>query len=125
MPKIFGVVQTDIGPGLCVELITDGDGSVSKTLSHLIGSSAVTPEVVSAIQELFAKLLALGVDIKDPGLSNIALQKTSDGQITAKVIDGIGIHTLIPISRWFTSIRKQNIQAKIDKISVRSGIPVV
>lgn len=52
IPAIEGVVDTDLGPGIVMQLYRDADGRISRNLAEIIGKQGLTPSLRKAIDEL-------------------------------------------------------------------------
>ena len=102
IPRYYGMVQTNQGEGFVVDLISDFDGSVSKSLWwHFKQGYPVaefTPYLDELRQYLLDNLIVFSVDM---GRYNILFQKTSPGQARLVVIDGLGNHSAI---NWLDNI---------------------
>ena len=102
IPRYYGMVQTSQGEGFVVDLISDFDGSVSKSLWwHFEQGYPVaefTPYLDELRQYLLDNLIVFSVDM---GRYNILFQKTSPQRARLVVIDGLGNHTAI---NWLDNI---------------------
>ncbi|MDH3859910.1 MAG: YrbL family protein, partial [Gammaproteobacteria bacterium] len=102
IPRYYGMVQTNLGEGFVVDLISDFDGSVSKSLWWHFEQGYPVAEFVPYLDELRQYLLDnLIVFSVDMGRYNILFQKTSPHQARLVVIDGLGNHTAI---NWLDNI---------------------
>ena len=102
IPRYYGMAQTNLGDGFVVDLVSDFDGSVSKSLWwHFEQGYPVTeflPYLDELRQYLLDNLIVFSVDM---GRYNILFQKTSPQQARLVVIDGLGNHTAI---NWLDNI---------------------
>ncbi|AKH68646.1 PhoP regulatory network protein YrbL [Spongiibacter sp. IMCC21906] len=122
--RCYGYVNTDMGPGLCSELIRDSDGKISISLKQYLWEQGYTQDCQRAADELVEHWRQYSVPSRDLIVHNIVLQKdiSSDGKETIRrmvVIDGMGNAGLIPGHRmpWFIQTKKT--QRKIDNFRWR------
>ncbi|WPJ97319.1 YrbL family protein [Coraliomargarita algicola] len=119
IPTVEGMVETDLGPGLVVELITDANGSISRTAIEYVKLFGYTPEVKTALNNLRSSMVQHNIQLKDPGTSNIVFQQREDHTLRAVIIDGLGAPTILPIHRLSPKHSTMRIDAKISKIKRR------
>lgn len=102
IPRYYGMVQTNLGEGFVVDLISDFDGSVSKSLWWHFEQGYPVSEFMPYLDELRQYLLDnLVVFSVDMGRYNILFQKISPQLARLVVIDGLGNHTAI---NWLDNI---------------------
>lgn len=102
IPRYYGTVQTNLGEGFVVDLVSDFDGNVSKSLWWHFERGYPVAEFLPYLEELRQYLLDnLIVFSVDMGRYNILFQKTSPQQARLVVIDGLGNHTAI---NWLDNI---------------------
>ncbi len=96
IPKYYGIVQTNLGEGFVVDLITDYDGEVSKSLWWHFERGYPVTEFNPYLDELKHYLLGNRIVFSvDMGRYNILFQKISAKQARLVVIDGLGNHSAI------------------------------
>ncbi|MGI9295267.1 MAG: YrbL family protein [Pseudomonadales bacterium] len=111
IPKLYGVVQTNLGDGVVYDLIRDYDGEVSKTLAHYLTSETDIEEarrIVAALQEFRDYLLSQHIMVRDPNATNFALQKYNQDKVRLVLIDGIGNANFAPMFNqlnWFVDMK--------------------
>lgn len=111
IPKLYGVVQTNLGEGVVYDLIRDYDGEVSNTLAHYLKREAdieETRQIVGALQEFRDYLLSQHIMVRDPNSTNFALQKCSEHKVQLVLIDGIGNANFAPMFNqlnWFVDMK--------------------
>ena len=102
IPQFYGKLQTNLGEGFVVDLVTDYDGNISKSLWWHFERGYPVSEFLPYLEELKKYLLDnLVVFSVDMGRYNILFQKTSLQQAHLVVIDGLGNHTAI---NWLDNI---------------------
>ena len=103
VPRFYGRVRTNLGPGFVTDLITDYDGEISKPLSWFFARGYPVQEFQPYLDELKHYLLenqvVFSVDIRR---TNVLFQKLSPERARLVVIDGLGNHSAI---NWFDRFR--------------------
>ena len=103
LPRLHGLVQTNLGRGFIVDLIRDYDGSISKQLYWYFERGIPVSEFFVYLEELKQYLLENQIVISvDLGRTNILFQKLSPDQAQLVIIDGLGNHSYI---NWFDGLR--------------------
>lgn len=96
IPKFYGQVDTNLGPGFVVDCISDFDGEVSKSLWWHFQRGYPVSEFLPYLQDLRAYLLANQIVFSvDMGRYNILFQKFAPAEARLVVVDGLGDHTAI------------------------------
>ncbi len=94
IPKYFGMLESDLGPGLCCEMIRDDDGKVSISLKQYIWVYGLTDSLNEALNTFKTKWIVMGMPSRDLLLHNIVVQQenaSSDSVVKRLVvIDGLG-----------------------------------
>ncbi|GGO77997.1 hypothetical protein GCM10011348_08840 [Marinobacterium nitratireducens] len=110
--RCFGFEQTDLGPGLVLELVRDADGSISQTLKAQIWNEGYTDDCRAAVERFSKRWRELQIPSRDLLLHNILVQRGEDGNIRRLVvIDGLGSPNIIPF-HWLPSAQRQ---AKVER----------
>lgn len=52
IPEIEGVVETDLGPGIVMQMFRDADGGISRNLAEIIRERGLSPALGRAIDDL-------------------------------------------------------------------------
>lgn len=99
LPRNFGFVETDLGVGLCSELIRNADGKICRSVMQYVWEQGVDSELERAVDRFEAEWLKLLIPTRDLLLHNMVVQLDQDGGIQRLVlIDGLGHSGLIPFS---------------------------
>jgi hypothetical protein len=102
IPEFYGKLKTNLGEGFVVDLVTDFDGGISKSLWWHFERGYPVSEFSPYLQELKQYLLDnLVIFSVDMGRYNILFQKISPQQARLVVIDGLGNHSAI---NWLDNI---------------------
>lgn len=115
IPETDGLVETNRGLALSVELLRDANGEVCSTLRDHVKEHGLTEEVQAAVEELRQSFIKHKVMVRDPFPTNLVLQRAEDGKLRAATIDGLGDTTLIPIGRFIPSQVKKRVNRKFDR----------
>lgn len=107
LTKYFGTVETNLGTGYIFELVRDFDGNLSETFESFIkreGNSDSTHNLLREFkQTLFDEQIITYTIFPD----NIMVQKISESKSLIRIIDGIGMHVLIPIPYYVDKIAER------------------
>ena len=103
VPRFYGQVQTNLGPGFVTDLICDYDGKISNSLYWYFERGIPMEEFLPYLGELKQYLLdnqiVISVDLRR---TNVLFQKLSPERAQLVVIDGLGNHSAI---NWFDVLR--------------------
>ena len=112
-PTSYGMVATDRGPGLVLDLIRDHDGGISRSVRELITIGLNVESLQTAYDEFAAFLLEHVVVTRSILDHNIAVQFRVDGSARMYLIDGIGDPAWLPIRQWIPSLGRARIRQRI------------
>jgi hypothetical protein len=91
IPEFHGIVDTNLGKGIIVDLIRDHDNSVSKSmlwyLNHGVSISTFEPHLALLKDYLIKNLVIINHDFV---AGNLLFQKFSEQQAKLVAIDGLG-----------------------------------
>ena len=112
LPRFFGVIETNLGRGLVLELICDADGEVSRSLQWYLENGISLAEAESLLHDLKKYLLDnLVIFNHDLFSGNLLLQKPADAEPRLVMIDGLGDVVSIPWLNRFPF----HVRAKIER----------
>ncbi|MBA56367.1 MAG: hypothetical protein CMK89_18105 [Pseudomonadales bacterium] len=107
----YGFVDTDMGPGLCSELIRSADGRISLSVMEYVWEFGKTESLLKALDRFADLWPEMMVPSRDLLLHNVVAQCDADNEVERLVvIDGLGYSGMIPFS-WLSSsykIRRAN-----------------
>lgn len=113
LPCCYGMFPTDLGPGLVLDLIRDGDGQISRSLRELM-STGYAPETFHAAFEELGDFLRQHLVMTRSLLDhNIVAQQRSDGQWKLYIIDGVGDRAWLPLARWSRSLGRAKVNRRL------------
>jgi hypothetical protein len=90
VPRCHGWADTDMGPGLVVDLIRDADGLISRSLLAYLWECGYDDAVENAVNELVMFWNFMKIPSRSLGLHNIAASRLDGGRLRLVVIDGFG-----------------------------------
>jgi hypothetical protein len=99
IPRFYGMVETSLGSAMLLDLITNEDGSPSKTLAYYLKSGENRPLLEQALFILGEDLIASSVIVRDFSAGDVMVRKNLDGSFMLFIVDGLGGSELIPISK--------------------------
>ena len=120
-PKCFGMMETDLGDAICLELIRSGDGSLAPTVNEYIRIHGLTGDLMKAMEDFFSFLRNNHIITRDLHGRNLILKK--NGGFRIYMIDGIGNSDFIPIANLSKTWAKHKINRNVDKLKNRLQWP--
>ena len=120
MPRYYGKVETNFGKGFVVDLITDYDGKISKSMLWYLEHGYKLSEFDSYLAELkmyFLNNLIIFNHDMYPG--NLLLQKVDVDTWRLVVIDGIGDTVLITWPNHIRRFAQRKIYRRWDRFEKR------
>ena len=117
LPHCYGYVETEYGPGLCLELIRDDDGRVSISLKQYIWQNGYTDEMKAVIRRFEKRWAELGVPSRNLLHHNIVVQQRKNQVERLVVIDGLGWPDFIPLAYYFRPLARRKAKRKVKRLS--------
>jgi hypothetical protein len=119
IPQSHGLVETDLGEGLEVDLICDHDGKGSLALSEYLWENGMTDAVRKAIDELWEgmeknRIFAHGRP------DNVSVIQNADGSCRCVAIDGFGLPQVLPLAKWIAAKRRKQFR----KVKVKQELAI-
>jgi len=120
IPFCYGYVDTDLGPGVAWQYITDHDGSPSKSLRDYTDYPEMLGEkqkqlIWQGLEEFFSWQLDQLVLLREIAKTNTLVQERPDGSFKLYHIDAIGCADLIPLARYSRFVAKLRIKSKLGR----------
>lgn len=100
VPRIDGMISTNLGPGLRSELIRDDDGSISVTLQAYLARNGLDEHLQAALAAFNRAWQALGMPSRRLLLHNIVVQQRAGRPVRLVVVDSLGWADLLPAGYW-------------------------
>lgn len=112
----YGFVDTDMGPGLCSELIRNADGRISLSVMEYVWEFGKTESLMKAVDRFAEQWPQLMIPSRDLLLHNVVAQCDADNEVQRLVvIDGLGYSGLIPFSWLSASYKIRRANKKLEK----------
>lgn len=114
----YGFVDTDMGPGLCSELIRNDDGRISLSVLEYAWNFGKTKSLLQAFEQFASDWPRLMVPTRNLLPHNIVAQCDVNNEVMRLVvIDGFGYSGLIPFA-WLPKFYKiQRAQKKVARLN--------
>ena len=113
LPISHGVVETDLGPGLVLDLVRDANGQISRSLRELISTGHDLETFRPAFDQFGNFLLEHVVLTRSLLDHNLAMQEKKDGSWQMYLIDGFGDPAWLPIAKWVRSVGLRKVRRRI------------
>jgi hypothetical protein len=98
IPRCHGFVDTNLGRGLCSDLIRNDTGEISITLKQKIWTEGVSDSLTATINQFLDKWVSLGMPSRNLLLHNIVIEQNQEKPDRLMVIDGLGWPDTIPLA---------------------------
>lgn len=116
---VYGVVDTDLGPGFAVAAARDIFGELAPTVLELRREGQMTPARAHALDGLFELILDTDLLIGDLNQENIVLSQAGSEREKFMLIDGLGERTWLPVQRWCVRIARRQKRVFVRKMRRR------
>ncbi len=117
LPRCYGFVDTEYGPGLCSELIRDVDGQISMSLKQYLWQRGYTEELKATVSRFQQHWADLGMPSRNLLLHNIVVQQNEGGIRRLVVIDGLGWPDMVPLAYYFTVMAQRKAARKAERLN--------
>ena len=88
IPEIAGVVDTDLGPGIVMQIYRDANGRISRKLAEVVRARGLTPSLIQAIDELKEWQRKQRLLTRDTGPHNVLAVRLGDDDWKLVIIEG-------------------------------------
>lgn len=113
IPRFYGKVQTNLGEGFVVDLITDFDGNTSRSLNWFFEQGYPLSEFDVYLEDLKQYMLQnLIVFNNRRSPFNLLFKRVSDCEARIVVIDGLGDHAAIKCFDEFSYFARRKINRR-------------
>ncbi len=112
LPRCHGYAQTDLGPGLVLDLVRDHDGPIARSLRELISVGYELEQFRPAFKELEAFFVKHAILTRAVLDHNITAQRRADGGWRMVVIDGLGDPAFLPLARWIPALGRAKMRRR-------------
>jgi hypothetical protein len=116
IPMFHGDIETNLGRGSVFDLVSDHDGSVSKTLEYYLSSNKITEAhyngLSNALYLLKDYLLQQHIITMTLKPYNVSCKKMKSGSFRLFIVDNLGTSDFIPICNYSKYLAKKKILRK-------------
>lgn len=114
LPRAYGFVKTDYGPGLVQDLIRDADGCASRNLRELVEDGYDVEEFRPAFDELSEYMLKHRVLTRELPDHNLTAQRLGDGRWRLYIIDGMGDRAWLPVAEFVAPLGRARVLRRLE-----------
>jgi hypothetical protein len=116
--RLFGYIQTDLGPASIVERIAVDGSTVGPTLGQVVQSRALDQTQVDLLNDFAARILHWQVRTTDMNTKNIVFGvRNTRPQFV--LVDGIGDNFTLPLRTWSRWVMRKGQSESFGKIARR------
>jgi len=115
LPRCYGYVPTDLGPGLVLDLVRDEQGPISRSLRELLSRGYDVEQFRPAFEQFAEFLLEHRVLTRALLDHNLAAQHCRDGSWRLVMIDGLGDPAWLPLARWAPPLGRAKVRRRVAK----------
>jgi hypothetical protein len=123
LPAYHGDVETNLGTASVFNLMSDTDGSTSRTLGYYLKSEELTQQnydgLLSSLALLKEYLLSQKIIVRGLAHRNIVCQRNGSGIYNLAIVDNIGNSEFIPISNYVDFLAERKIHKKWQRFEKR------
>ncbi len=106
IPRLYGFVATDLGPGLCGDLIRDDDGKIALSLKQYLWQTGRDTAIQRTLASFCERWRSLGMPSRRLLLHNIVVQQRRGEPHRLFVIDGLGWPDLLPLAMLIPALAR-------------------
>lgn len=115
LPRSYGMVETDLGPGFVLDLVRDHDGRISRSLRELLTTGHPLDTLRPSFDE-FGRFLSDHLVLTRKLLDhNLVVSMQPDGPGRMVLIDGLGDPAFIPFSSWIPPLGRAKIARRLEE----------
>lgn len=114
LPRCHGAVDTDLGPGIVLDLIRDADGRIARTVRNLACDGIPLASLRTAFDDFGEFLLRENIVTRALLDHNIVARHEPDGAWTLFLIDGYGDPAFIPVASLVRPVGARRIRRRLD-----------
>lgn len=118
LPRCYGYVETDLGPGVSWDMISNPDGTPCRSLRDYKVNPALINDMEKkrlwlALEEFFSWQQNNLIMLRELAFINTLVQEEGEGKLKLYHIDAIGCADLIPLAKYSTLVRRLRIMNKV------------
>lgn len=113
IPRLHGFIATNLGPGLCCDLIRDADGRIAMSLKQYLWQRGRDASLERALSSFGERWRALGMPSRRLLLHNIVVQGRGANAERLYVIDGLGWPDLLPLANLLPALARRRASQRL------------
>lgn len=117
IPRFYGLVETNLGPGVCSELVRDENGGISVTLKQYLWVHGRTTAIESVLSRFRSGWQALGMPSRNLLLHNILVECRQERPYRLVVVDGLGWPGL-PLPYWVPFLARKKAAKRLNRLDL-------
>ncbi len=121
LARSFGVVQTDVGPGVVVERMDGADGALAHDLKALCAQGPLDPETLAKLNSFVQKLFDFQIVGRDIHAQNVVYGLRDDVPMFV-LIDGYGERNLVPLRSLSRRLNDRSLNKQMQLIATQTGL---
>ena len=106
IPQYFGEIETNLETGYMFELIRDFDGKLSETFEAFVKRDDSIKNATRLLKDFRTRLFKEEIVTYTIFPDNLMVQRISETEQRIRIIDGIGMHVLLPIPYFSSRVAK-------------------
>lgn len=112
-PRVYGMVDTDLGPGLVLDLVRDADGRISRSLREHLAEGGRLEDFRAAYDEFGRFLIEHKIVTRDLLDHNLTVRREAAGGLRFFLIDGFGDSAALPVAALLPGGTRRRIDKKL------------
>lgn len=120
IPRIHGLVETDLGLGMIAERLTDRHGSLAPTLEKKLAETGFTAHYERLLLDLIAEINRRRIVLVEFKLANIVVAEDDAGRERLVLVDGLGDSSLLPLHSLIQSANTRRNLRKYQKTALKA-----
>jgi hypothetical protein len=112
IPRVYGLVDTNLGEGLCCDLVRDDDDRISLSLKQYLWLHGRDREIEQLVNWFCAEWCRLGMPSRNLLLHNMVVQSVGGRPQRLVVIDGLGWPDLLPLAWYWPAMARRKAARK-------------
>lgn len=116
IPRCYGFVDTNLGPGLCSDMVRDDDGLISITMKQYIWTYGKNAQISQALQTFGELWGDLGMPSRQLLLHNLVVRCIDSVPARLYLIDGLGWPDMVPVAYWSKRLARKKAHRRVNSL---------
>ncbi len=113
LPLCHGFEETDLGPGLVLDLVRDHDGRISRSIRELASTGVDPGRLEAAYKEFSGFLLSHRILTRNLHDHNLVAKDLGNDRWRLMLIDGVGDPAWLPLARWIPFLGRRKVAKRL------------